>query len=296
MERRLSILALVLASGSLVAAHVSADRAALALPDPGDDEESGCDPGAGGEVDARELIEDEAPDRTIETPMPTVWRESASRQCQRHGGRRVCDGPRRVPEPMGPAAELARSLGIEEARAGHVGMTGDPPEAWVEAVDGEVGPGLLWPVPEGRLWRGWGTQRRIIRRGNGRLARSRRTRQHQGVDIGAPEGSAIRAVNDGLVIYSFNGMRGYGNSVLLLHADRTVSLYAHCRATYVFAGQRVARGQVIAEVGATGLAHGAHLHFEWRRSGRSLDPLAHFVDRPDGEVEVEAHEHPEDEP
>jgi murein DD-endopeptidase MepM/ murein hydrolase activator NlpD len=83
------------------------------------------------------------------------------------------------------------------------------------------------------------------------------------------------------VLYSFNGMRGYGNSVLLLHADGTVSLYAHCQETYVFAGQRVERGQVIAAVGDTGLAHGAHLHFEWRRNGQPLDPLEHFVGRED---------------
>lgn len=258
----------------LIAGDVSADLNGLET----DDYE--CDASAGGEADVEELVEDAVPDRTIDTPMPTVWRESSGRQCQRYRGRAVCDGPRRVPEPFGAAAEFARTLGIDEARAGHIGMTGEPPEAWVNAVGGDVGAGLLWPVPEGRLWRGYGTQRRIIRR-NGRLARARATRQHQGVDIGAPAGSAIRAVNDGLVLYSFNGMRGYGNSVLLLHADRTVSLYAHCRATLVFAGQRVERGQVIGEVGATGLAHGPHLHFEWRRSGRPLDPLPHFVGRTD---------------
>jgi len=145
-----------------------------------------------------------------------------------------------------------------------------------------MGAGLLWPVPEGRLWRGFGMQREITpRRGRGRLRRGRRQRLHRGVDIGAPAGSLIRAVNDGLVLYSFNSMRGYGNSVVLLHPDGTVTLYAHCQATYVFAGQRVARGRVIAEVGHTGLAHGDHLHFEWRRNGRPLNPGAHFVGGPE---------------
>ena len=103
---------------------------------------------------------------------------------------------------------------------------------------------------------------------------------HNGVDIKTPAGSLIRAVNPGLVIYSDNEMRGYGNSIVVLHPDRTVSLYGHCQATYVFTGQQVEHGQVLGEVGHTGLAHGDHLHFEWRRDGRPSNPAPHFVGGP----------------
>jgi murein DD-endopeptidase MepM/ murein hydrolase activator NlpD len=241
-----------------------------------DDGEAGCDASAGGEVD--ELVEDQPVDVTRPTPVPIVWRESRGRQCRRHRGRRACDGPRRVPEPFGPAAELAASLGLDESRVPRTLMAGPAPAAWVQAAGGQPGPGLLWPVPDGRLGRGLGRHRPMHRP---RGARGRRMRvMHNGVDIMAPEGALIRAVNDGLVAYSFNGMTGYGNSVLLLHGDGTISLYAHCRATYVFAGQRVRRGQVLGEVGDTGLARGTHLHFEWRRDGQPLDPIPHFVDRP----------------
>jgi murein DD-endopeptidase MepM/ murein hydrolase activator NlpD len=241
--------------------------------------EAGCDAAAGGEA-AEELLADERPDRTIPTPLPTAWREGRGRQCRRYHGRAFCDGPRRVPEPHGPAAALARRIGLDdERRVGRIALRGEPDEAWLEAVEGEVGPGLLWPVPEGSLWRGFGRHRALRRGRDGRIRRGRRRRLHPGVDIGAEAGSAIRAVNDGLVLYSYNGMRGYGNAVVLLHPDASVTLYAHCRATYVFAGQRVRRGQVIGEVGHTGLAHGDHLHFEWRRHGRPRDPLPHFVGR-----------------
>jgi len=75
-------------------------------------------------------------------------------------------------------------------------------------------------------------------------------------------------------------MHGYGNALLIVHADGTVAMYAHCYATFVTAGEIVRRGQTIAEVGDTGLAHGAHLHFEWRVRGEVQDPLPHFAERP----------------
>jgi murein DD-endopeptidase MepM/ murein hydrolase activator NlpD len=279
------VAASLLARGTAADQHVApgtVDRLPTWIdPDADDNAEAGCDPGAGGDVDASELIEDEPPDRTIETPAPSEWRSSRGRDCQRYRGRQVCDGPLRAPQPSERDADRARELGIEERTASRIAMQQEPPGAWLEATPRQVGPGLLWPIAEGRLWRGYGRHRAIVQRRGGGIARGRRYRQHEGVDIGAPEGSPIRAVNAGLVLYSFNGMRGYGNAVILLHGDGTMTLYAHCRATLVVAGQRVERGQVIAEVGDTGLAHGAHLHFEWRRSGRTLDPLEHFVGRAD---------------
>ena len=259
--------------------------AAPALADPVEPSEAaepdvGCDAAAGGEADVEELLAEER-NQTLPTTPPTRWLSSRGRQCRRHRGRVVCDGPRRVPEPHGPAAERARRLGLDDVqRAGRAALNGEPRAEWREAVEGRTGAGLLWPVPGGRLWRGFGMHRDLIRRRGQRLRRGRRRHLHRGVDIGAPAGTLIRAVNDGLVVYSYNGMRGYGNSVVLLHPDGSVSLYAHCQATYVFPGQRVERGRVIGEVGHTGLAHGDHLHFEWRRNGRPRDPAPHFVDAP----------------
>jgi murein DD-endopeptidase MepM/ murein hydrolase activator NlpD len=128
---------------------------------------------------------------------------------------------------------------------------------------------MLWPVEGGRLWRGFG---RVRRRHRGRL--------HKGLDIGAPEGSPIMAAADGLVVYSDNEVSGYGNLLMVVHSDRSVAFYAHCRATYVFAGQTVRKGQIIGEVGQTGLAHGAHLHFELRVNGRPRNPLPRFPRQP----------------
>ncbi|MFK7986284.1 MAG: M23 family metallopeptidase [Sandaracinaceae bacterium] len=274
-----ALLAIVSVVGPLVVPSADADppvALAAAEPDLFEEaaEEAGCD------ASADRIVAEEEAEATPPAAVPIRWRTSG-RGCRRYHGRVVCDGPRRVPEPHGPDQERAQTLGIDdERRMGQLALNRPPEDRWLEAVDGEMGEGMLWPVTEGRLWRGFGRHRVLVRRG-GRLRQGQRQRLHKGVDIGAPAGSAIRAVNDGLVLYSYNGMRGYGNAVVLLHPDGTVTLYAHCQATFVFAGQRVQRGQVIGEVGHTGLAHGDHLHFEWRRNGRPRNPAPHFVEVPE---------------
>ncbi|MET0389827.1 MAG: M23 family metallopeptidase, partial [Polyangiales bacterium] len=64
----------------------------------------------------------------------------------------------------------------------------------------------------------------------------------------------------------------YGNLLVVVHADGGVSFSAHCRAIYVFAGQRVLRGQIVGEVGDTGLARGPHVHWEYHVHGKPIDP------------------------
>jgi len=199
--------------------------------------------------------------------QPRAWMPPSRRGCL-HTAR--CNATRRVPRPSAKDAERAEALGVGDDQAGRSLLSAPPRAEWVEAVQSEPASDLLWPVPEGRFGRGVGrTRERRIRR-----------IPHQGVDIVAPQGSPILAVNDGVVAYSDNGIHGYGNLVVLVHADGTSSHYAHCHATFVVAGQRVQRGEVIAEVGATGLARGAHLHFEWRSGARYRDPAPHFSGRP----------------
>ena len=177
-----------------------------------------------------------------------------------------------APLPHGEAAELAKTLGLGTRRAASVLQRQAPLPEWLAAIGGEESDGdapLYWPVDEGQLWRGYGPVRHRGRR-----------RFHRGVDIGAPAGSLIRSVRRGLVAYSDNGIDGYGNLMLIIHADTTVAWYAHCQASYVFAGQVVLRGQVIGEVGATGLAYGTHLHFEMRREGHPFNPMPLFESPP----------------
>jgi murein DD-endopeptidase MepM/ murein hydrolase activator NlpD len=210
---------------------------------------------------------------------PFLWAPGEGEQCRTYNGRSFCDGPRRVPAPWGKPLALAEELGIVERRAGRMALYEPMPAEWAAAVEGEAPEELLWPVPDGQLTRRFGNLRELIRR-DGRVTRGPRRIPHPGVDISAAVGDPIVAAADGMVVYSNNDMRGYGNALVLLHADGSTTLYAHCEATYAFRGQQVRRGQILGEVGQTGLAHNPHLHFEWRRDGEPLDPEDIFVEIP----------------
>ncbi|MEM6599501.1 MAG: peptidoglycan DD-metalloendopeptidase family protein [Cyanobacteria bacterium P01_C01_bin.69] len=98
-------------------------------------------------------------------------------------------------------------------------------------------------------------------------------RFHAGTDFGAPSGSPIRASETGVVIFS-GWYGGYGNTVILDHGGGLTTLYAHASRLYVTEGKTVRKGDTIAAIGTTGLSTGPHLHFEVRRSGEPVDPLA----------------------
>ena len=121
------------------------------------------------------------------------------------------------------------------------------------------GSGLIWPV------RGTVTSEYGPRWG----------RMHTGIDIGAPNGTPIRAAKGGEVIFS-GSMSGYGNTVIIDHGGGFTTLYAHQSRIAAGDGASVSQGQVIGYVGSTGFSTGPHLHFEVRVNGAPVNPLAYL--------------------
>jgi murein DD-endopeptidase MepM/ murein hydrolase activator NlpD len=119
---------------------------------------------------------------------------------------------------------------------------------------------MLWPV-EGPLSSPFGPR-------DGRV--------HDGIDVAVAEDTPVRAACDGVVAYAGNGLRGYGNVVIVQHAGALATVYAHNRALDVRQGDLVTRGQIIARSGQTGHATAPHLHFEVRKDSIARDPLGYL--------------------
>lgn len=122
---------------------------------------------------------------------------------------------------------------------------------------------LLWPVPSsGRVSSPFG---------------ERWGKMHEGMDISARAGAKILAAQNGVVVYSGSDLGGYGKITVISHPGGYFTVYAHARKLYVSKGEKVHRGQVIAEVGSTGRSTGNHLHFEVRVDSRPLNPKEFLV-------------------
>ncbi len=100
----------------------------------------------------------------------------------------------------------------------------------------------------------------------------RKGSHHDGIDVSAPAGTAVRAAQDGDVLYS-NVLRGYGNLIILRHRGGLSTVYAHNQVNLVREGQRVHRGDIIAPVGSSGPTSGANLHFEVRKDNVARNPI-----------------------
>ncbi|WP_420130953.1 peptidoglycan DD-metalloendopeptidase family protein [Rhodopseudomonas sp.] len=119
-------------------------------------------------------------------------------------------------------------------------------------------PSFRWPV-RGRVITAYGAKT------NGK--------SNDGINLAVPEGTPIKAAEDGVVAYSGNELKGYGNLVLVRHSNGYVTAYAHASELMVKRGETIKRGQVIAKSGQSGEVGSPQLHFEIRKGSSPVDPL-----------------------
>ena len=100
--------------------------------------------------------------------------------------------------------------------------------------------------------------------------------QNDGINVSVPEGTPIKSAEDGVVAYAGNELKGYGNLVLIRHANGFVTAYAHASELTVRKGETVKRGQVIGKTGATGNVTAPQLHFEVRKGATPVDPMQYL--------------------
>jgi len=124
-------------------------------------------------------------------------------------------------------------------------------------------PAFRWPV-RGRVVTGFGPKPS--------------GQQNDGINVAVPEGSPIKAADDGVVAYAGNELKTYGNLVLVRHSNGYVTAYAHASEILVKRDEPVKRGQVIAKAGQTGNVAAPQLHFEIRKGSTPVDPMP-FLDK-----------------
>jgi murein DD-endopeptidase MepM/ murein hydrolase activator NlpD len=175
---------------------------------------------------------------------------------------------RRADVPMADLMEINGLADPAEARPGRmIFVLASPAHPPATPADPAAPPALIasgiplrWPLAAGRI---------IV----GSPFGTREGRPHEGIDLPAPIGTPVYAAGDGRVVYAGNGIHGYGNMIVVKHANDLLTVYAHASLLLVAQGQPVRAGDRIALVGQSGRATGPHLHFEVRAGQIPRNPM-----------------------
>jgi len=167
--------------------------------------------------------------------------------------------PRAQPQP--PSQKLVRADLPPRAQ-----VLTSPPEA---RDDGNVGATSSGGAPSF----GWPARGRVIAGFGDKLPSGQ---PNDGINLAVPEGTAVRAAEDGVVAYAGSELRGYGNLILVRHPNGFVTAYAHTSEILVKRNDPVKRGQVIARSGATGAVTTPQLHFETRKGSAPVNPMQYL--------------------
>jgi murein DD-endopeptidase MepM/ murein hydrolase activator NlpD len=179
----------------------------------------------------------------------------------------VAPAPVAAPVPAvstAPATKMVATVQPQSARLVQPTANVEEPAAAAEApaVKSSEATGALptfrWPV-RGKVITSYGAKT------NGK--------SNDGINVAVPEGTPVKAAEDGVVAYSGNELKGYGNLVLVRHSNGYVTAYAHASELLVKRGDTIKRGQVIAKSGQSGEVGSPQLHFEIRKGSSPVDPL-----------------------
>jgi murein DD-endopeptidase MepM/ murein hydrolase activator NlpD len=160
-----------------------------------------------------------------------------------------------------PGPRVAAAGPQQSVRLAQAGPSADEaaPETLVKASETTSAlPTFRWPV-RGKVITTYGAKT------NGK--------SNDGINLAVPEGTPVKAAEDGVVAYSGNELKGYGNLVLVRHSNGYVTAYAHASELLVKRGDPIKRGQVIAKSGQSGEVGSPQLHFEIRKGSSPVDPL-----------------------
>ena len=168
-------------------------------------------------------------------------------------------------QSQSPAPQIAQPRTVASVPAQSVRVAKEESEKTESVVKTAEAAGAIpsfrWPV-RGRVIAGFGPKLNGV--------------QNDGINLAVPEGTPVKAADDGVVAYAGNELKGYGNLVLIRHANGFVSAYAHASELLIKRGDDIKRGQVIAHAGQTGNVTSPQLHFEIRKGSTPVDPTKYL--------------------
>jgi len=167
-----------------------------------------------------------------------------------------------APRSSSPTQNITTAESPHSARLASPAASAETLERGAKAAE-PVGalPSFRWPV-RGRIIASFGPKPNGL--------------QNDGINLAVPEGTPVKAAEDGVVAYAGNELKGYGNLILVRHSNGFVTAYAHASELLVKRGDQVKRGQVIARSGQSGSVTSPQLHFEIRKGSTPVDPAQYL--------------------
>ncbi len=180
------------------------------------------------------------------------------------------DAPETTASIAPPADPTATAATADAAKEMAAAAAKPQPAAYAPPTDGTSAAPVVADAPSanGTSFR-WPVRGRII----GSFGTGATGERNDGINLAVPEGTSIKAVEAGTVIYAGNELEGYGELVLIRHADGWVSAYAHNSQILVKRGDTVRRGQIISRAGTSGSVSAPQLHFELRKGSKPVNPM-----------------------
>jgi murein DD-endopeptidase MepM/ murein hydrolase activator NlpD len=204
------------------------------------------------ETKAKEKDKEKDKEAVVKADKPAAGAApSASKEAQ--GQTLAYAEPGKPSQSKKPAIDVAPTGNVEPGAA-----TTKVPLAGAQADASGVEPEFRWPA-------------------RGRIIQGFKAGGNDGINISVPAGTSVRAAESGVVVYSGDGLKGYGNLVLIKHPNGFVTAYGNNGELDVKRGEQVKRGQVIAKSGDTGNVNAPQLHFELRKGSTPVDPTNYLA-------------------
>jgi murein DD-endopeptidase MepM/ murein hydrolase activator NlpD len=179
--------------------------------------------------------------------------------------------PQPMTQPLAPPQPLVREVTPEPPPSPSLPPTGPITPAQTASLPPEPKP-LTAPPPRAAARFIWPLRGKVLS-GYGPVAKGL---HNDGINIAAAVGTQVKAADNGVVAYAGNELKGFGNLLLIKHADGWITAYAHNDKLLVKRGDEVKQGQVISTVGRTGNVDQPQLHFEIRQGTQAVDPMKHL--------------------